>query len=764
MNEQHQTNKTIFGIEIPVFRDSTVEECAILTLHDVYGQSRELDHYDRIDTRKFLRAMSGMTIDNFSLESVKKAIANVKEKSRLHRIIYQFIIRFEKHYAGPDEEAFRSILPYIKKKQRMSRKIFGPDVTSFEVITYTCCYGKTYFYILRTENELLRDLFKQQYTKTGFITNPTPTQTRTDLLIKILERNMNPPGTGGKPFSVGGLFRIMDNIKDLFLKGKIDANDKRDLISETMRFYRYCLGKNLVEAEAPLTNLSLIGSKGTTQFFLSGGYISREKTYIFRNHEQKRTGHVITIDIDNPFIRTAIGQLLLSGKVATEEYHACRDTFVDSLGDYADTIRSNEDWNEATLFHQVNYYRRLYEGKKQRTYALSFIKTFYLTVNNLTNGGFFRKARTLTYRSLSSHQFIVYCDMGYEFRPYSDYEVVTEGKRIVFIVKGLNKKMRKYGKVDCISVDFSEITNDYYRNIAWRAITSKEERLYRTQFRHTLRHLLGYLAKLKRKDGWWTPDFKTFSFYDALATAAFFLDRSESIHTYNNWMFNTRDFLRWAENTRHLAVEKVAYDILSNMKIVKATTNTPIVPDKHLDTIMAYFANRAKDDTNYAQALILLNLISLTPLRIGHACSLLEEELVYDTETESYFVHSTSKTTNGDETTTVLGRHADRFIRKALSLSREIGLQRLSICVQRQIPDLETAPLRKIPRQSQRRLRTAALHIQKHQSNIHDSCLRRSQQGGVPERIRPKGTLLPPECRDDAGTLCEPLRGLRCAG
>ena len=70
------------------------------------------------------------------------------------------------------------------------------------------------------------------------------------------------------------------------------------------------------------------------------------------------------------------------------------------------------------LPHQVNFYRKLYEGQKKRTCALSFIKALYLSIDRQTNGAFFRKCFALTYGLLTSRRFVIYCDEDYRFMPF----------------------------------------------------------------------------------------------------------------------------------------------------------------------------------------------------------------------------------------------------------------------------------------------------------------------------------------------------------
>ena len=661
---------------IPVFRDKKMESCAILAIQDIYGPSQTWDKVARMHARKFARTVYDLTPESLSLASLKDALAGIDPKGALNRIAYRFLVRMQKDYRAPDAKAFREIMPVLKKKSRTYRILFSPDVASFEDVTFNAYYNRTDFYVIHAADRELKGLLRRFYMRQGFSTSNKPSQDSIDFLAALLEHGLaGKPIPEGKCIPVSCFFNALDRLAALQKEGRLDEDERKEAVGDLIRFFRYCIEtERRIEAAAPFTDLSVFKREAMVRFCLYE-YKSRETTFVFRRRGQAKEPFPVTVDIENPVIRAAVGHTLLSGTVSYEEYLACRDTFADSLGDAEGAIRSYADWTEWTLFRQVDYYRKMYRGQKYRTYALSFVKAFYLSVNAQTNGEFFRRAKTLTYGLLVSKRFVNYCELGFEFRPYSDYEPVTEGKRVVFIVRGFNEKMKKYQKDDYIAIDLSSIRDDFYRSLAWRAITSKEGRLYRNQFPYTLRHLLGYLPLLKKKEGWWTPDPQVFSIYDALATAVFFERKAASPVMYNNWMQNVRDFLRWAEDTRRLRVDKTAFDLLNNMKTPTIQSNTPVVPPGELDTILTYFLQRAHEDTDHAQALILLNLTIITPLRIGHSCSLLQEELVRDEATDSIVVNSTGKTTFGEPVRLVLGRIAGQFIKKALAINAQVGLQ-----------------------------------------------------------------------------------------
>ncbi len=664
--------------DMPPFLDQKVETAALLAAEDVYGSPEKWGKSIRIYVRKFFHAVYDLPAEGVSLASLKDIIDryDTAGNGRLNRIFFRFLVRLERHYAAPDAEAFHDAVRILKKREMSYVVAFDPDVKTFDDIAYNSYYGRTDFYVVRASDKALKVLLRRFIIQNVFTSGLKPSQVRFDRLASIMAESL----CGGRyavgcPIGVGTLFRAVDTTADLRDAGEINDREYLETVGDIVRFFRHCHNKeHVVISEAPFTDLSIL-RKGATMRFFTREYLSRETTFVFRRRGQHGATVPVTVDIGNPAVRTAVGQVLLSGTVSYEEYLLVRDTFADSLGDIADSIRSYADWSEKALFQQVSYYRRLYEGQKRRTYALSFLKAFYLNVGVQTNGAFFRRAQTLTYGLLTSKRFVLYCDQGYVFRPYSEFDSVDEGRRIVFIVKGFNERMRKFLKEDYISVDLTEISDDFYRGLAWQAITSTAHRLYRAQFAGTLRILLRYLTAVKRKDGWPTPDRTRFSFHDALATITLFHGRSSNPSAYNNWIQNVRDFLRWAEDTRRLGVDEAAFEIITQINEPTMKKRTPqVIPPEHMDALLSHFARKSQDSTDHAQALILLNIIGTTPLRIGHACSLVRDEVIRDPVNGSYSVYSTSKTTGGDPVKIIIGRYAGLFIGKALDIAGVIGL------------------------------------------------------------------------------------------
>ena len=662
------------------FSDAIVRQAAISGVTSCFGPFESWDKAARKDSRKFMSAICPFTPRTLSLASLKAALKEQKDEHRLHRIAYHFLVAFRNDYIAADSLEFREVFWILMRSGRAYRILFNDDARSFRNVVYCRYYCQSFFYIVRTRNNYLLSLFRRYIRDRRWSVNTKPTRKSLDRFLSFVEDVANSVRVKS------ALFFDQEFFFTLIDRAYESGENKNFLIRAIIHFYRFGIwSEGFPFVGDPISDKRLLNSCETVTFFLDE-YTDRRKVCVFKARGRGHEGTLVNIDTDNPYLRAALRSLLLSGKVSQEEFRACKKTFIDSYGRLSYNIGSpDHPFDEEAFMTQVEYYRRLYyDDIKNRSVALSFIKAFYFEVNKLMDGAFFRNTRTITYSIFSSNMFIVYLDLGFEFRVYSEFDRVTEGKRILFVVRDFNKTSRKMLKEDHIIVDYSAIRNPFYRSLAWRATTSMKGYLSFRAFHRTLRLALPYLVSVKRSSRYPTPALEVFSVWDALMLIDYLEKKSDCVITYNDRIRNFRKFLRWAKMTKAMIVDDIVLDeIIVIKKHPVIPTNTPILSDGEITSLARYFAERASEDPQYGQMFILFNLLVITPLRIGHLCSLLQEELVYEDKLGSYVVRSTSKSTKGGIGEIVLGGLADALVRKALEISEKVG----SGCVHKSIRD-----------------------------------------------------------------------------
>ncbi len=659
------------------FADGVIEYAVWSAIIQILGKPNTWNKYNRLLARRFLKAMQNVTVESLSFQELKDCLDTQPDTWRLHRVLWTFLCKIKRFYHAYDEVAFRELVGRLERAGDSYSILFDVDVHSFADVAYCDYYKQHNYFIIRTQNDILKKMYRDALMYSSWSFGPKPTQGRLDNLFRLIDDvAINHPIERLEDFDIWFLYDLMDELKDRENVGRLNQESRHAAIRDILHLYRYCIrNKKSVMPWGMIDVPEILCSPSAVKFFATE-YVNREVTYVFNpRYGSPHSGVLVTLDIENIALRSVYAHFLHNRKVSKYEYWRCKDTLVKSLGRYANNVGlPGHPFDEVTFRYQIDFYRRLYKPDNHRSEAIAFVKGFYLSINEQSNGSFFRNAETLTYRLLTSNRFVSYCDEGYVFRRYSPFDRVKEGKKIVFLVFGMNRHRKHLLSEDHIAVDLSGIKDIDYRNIAWRAVTSTTERLCRPSFRGVMCESLTFLSRLKSSENYRFPQRNIITAWDAMFISEYYKGKCETVSSYNNAMMDLRSFMRWARDSKALTIDVGVFKVIGSRKTFKKPTNTPVVSDEELTALTCYFAKRARQSTLYGQALILLNLCIITPLRIGHSCSLLHSELSYDEHMGSFFVTSTSKGTRGGVSEIVLGGRADEFIKKAKSLSLKIGM------------------------------------------------------------------------------------------
>ena len=660
-----------FAISSVRFEDPVIERATWQAVVRVYGKDWQETKAYRHEVSLFIKVVCSFTVSSLSLGSLKERLVLVPSHCRLHSVAFWLLANLRDSYQADDAAAFRELLPLWLRRQKAHSIMFDDAVKSFWDLAFCQYYEHGFFCVIRASEPFLVPIFRRYVNENEWKCSDKPTQKSFDQFFVFVEQRVVHRGiTTVQGFDQSLLFDLIDSAVDY-------REAREDLIRETVRFFRFGinrLGFCLTNSAGPLTTSKVLMNPKTVTFFLCE-YVDRQHTVEFHSRHASQQYFLVTLNLENEYLNYMYGSLLTSGTVSRDEYNACSKTLESSLGEFVGIDgRLDNTFSEGSLLAQMDFYRELYSDSKRRTEAIAFVKAFYIMIDAVMNGAFFRSAKTITYGLLTTRRFVSYFDEGYVFREYNPYDSVTSGDRIVFILHGFNRQSRSLLKEDYVSIDYSCVKNPFYKSLAWRITTSTRVRLIRRTLPCTLRLLLNKLLFFKSSAGYPTPALDVFSVWDAIFIADFLTGLSENEHTYNSYILNIRDFLRWAKASNSMKVDDACFLVLRNKRRTSLPTNRPILSDDEIATLTKYFVERGKVDTLYNQVLILFHLCILTPIRIGHACSIVKDELVYNAKLGSYILTSNSKSTGGGIGEIVLGGKADELIRKALRISESVGL------------------------------------------------------------------------------------------
>lgn len=646
---------------------------ALEALNRVFCPQVKMISWTRRTVLGFLNIVKDYTPETLSLASLKAAISRSALEYRPHHLAYVFLLLVKDEYCADDAEEFREVLVVLETRKLPYKIVFRMDVNSFRDLAFLVFNKKYYFYVIKTKSLSLKLLFRRVLINSVWKYNYYFNQSCLDKFLDYLDEAAGHALADPSEITVSLFFDVMDLINRKAEEGLISKDWRRCAVFGLFYLYRFCIRhEGFILPEQPLMDLDVI-FKNKTVYFFNESYVCREN--IVDVYLRKRKSALLqNIEISNPVVRSVYVVFLQSGRIDENEFYIGNRIFVSSLGKHLDTIGVTENWNGSILLEQIRYCLDLYKSNtnaKKRVTA--FVKKFYLFLDEQSGGEFFRNTPYLSYNLFVSPQFVSLIEQGFEFKVWSPYDTVDGGKKIVFIVKDFHKKSRRICKDDYISVDLSMIRNSFYRSMAWKFIMSEPKRLIDASCRVILKCFLMELYEIKRQKGWITADLYLFSIYDALAIQTYLKKKYKNELSYQNSVSIVRVFLRWADGTDEMIVNDYVFNILKDKYVNPGPTNTRIVKDEEFTAIYSWLLEKAKDDTRYAQAFILMNLCVLTPIRISHACSLHQEELIFDDKLNSYVVHSNSKGTRGNISDIVLGEKANLFIKKAIAICGQVG-------------------------------------------------------------------------------------------
>ena len=641
------------------FADDNIREAALLALEDVLGTYPGWGKPARIIAGKFLRSVSALTPSLLSLASLKEAIRKQNDYTRLHHIAYRFLVFAESSYIAPDKIYYDDVMPKLAFGNGVYRKLFSDDVKSFEYIARCPYYNRGFYVILRTDHLFLLPIFRDYIVHCKWTYPGKPTQEQFDHLITFLADSI-PTDMIPEGMNQGMFFSLIDKAK---------AQEDTFLIHEIVRFFRYGIyHKGFSFDNGPLKPFLL--SRPQTITFFTQYYVSREKVALYPGYSTTPRARLLLINTDNKHLRDAIISFIEKGPFCADVLKSVNRTFIDSFGEMESTIGTDKmPFGENTLFQQVNYYRNLYkDNTKYLNYAITAIKSFYLHVDKITNGVFFKNAYTLTYSLLISQCFLRYCSEGFSFRRYSPYEIIDSNIKTVFIISNGHIANKEYLPEDYVAIDLSRINSQFYRGLAWRYTTSNLKHLCNKQFRVNVFRFLEDLFNLKDSPQYSTPALNVFTLWDAMLIMENYKAEYKKENSINSIVTSIRSFMRWAEASKSMEVDPTAYKVIHKVSTGNIPTNTRTLTDEETEILFRFFNEKSKTSESGARWFIILNLSLLTPLRIRDICKMRISELNYSEELCSYMIITGVKGTHGDKHPFVLGEQATKLIRKAMDI------------------------------------------------------------------------------------------------
>lgn len=449
---------------------------------------------------------------------------------------------------------------------------------------------------------------------------------------------------------------------------------KRNVIYLAIAVIRYCISKRpSFCALAPLL-VDIIKSKEFATFILQEwdgyGFVGVTRT---TGTKEPRT-LIREFHFRNPALGKLYCEYYQSGfaTVRAVEFKRYGDQFEDSLGDMAQTIKSYAQFSEATLFQQVNYFRKMYlMDPKLGRQALRHIVGFYRYVVDTEEGCHIFDKGNFSPNLLKSMTVIQYLADGWDaisFRSIGDYEIRA---KLIVVFKDVRGLGTRFVDGDAVAVDLSEIDSDFYRNLLWRYFRVKKGIILNPSNISQLANALHIVEVLKRKK---ENDFRIIRNTDTQQILANTIERDITDRTIIGIMSLVRNFFEWAISRNYLEAES---DITLNILHYRAdgvfTARTELaVPREHVIRILGRLAMEAQQSHRGLLVYTIVTMLATTPFRPSQICAIVTQNIRMYQEKGVCVIDGVTKTSSGDKSKCIISPDTYQLLQDVVKKTAEI--------------------------------------------------------------------------------------------
>ena len=241
--------------------------------------------------------------------------------------------------------------------------------------------------------------------------------------------------------------------------------------------------------------------------------------------------------------------------------------FEKSLADIAPTIRTYTDFTDTTFWAQAEYYKLHPDlTDKERNICLRLLTQFYrYLVNEHTDHHYFGNSLHLSEALLFSRAFITQIEQGFYVVPFDQNADYHNRKRMIFLLRGYSSLSTKIKDDDFMSLDFSVIKSDFYRNELFKYYVSIPSATVVTLAGQMgyMRDALAMLEDVKAQRNYPNPDPKYMNNQEALLIRSYYSDESVKLATRNNKIGSIRRFLMWErDENKAISFDDMFFDYL----------------------------------------------------------------------------------------------------------------------------------------------------------------------------------------------------------
>ena len=309
--------------------------------------------------------------------------------------------------------------------------------------------------------------------------------------------------------------------------------------------------------------------------------------------------------------------------------HAWVD-FERSLGEVADAIRSEADFDASTFLRQAEWIRLEMQGcpesrREELKLLCAFIPPFYRYVEKKLGRPVFAEGAVVTPVLLSTTGmskflrggalFTVWSGAGMRYVPGRDYYVVS--------CHGMDGISSRMSRVDFVTVDLSPVP-ERFKEMVFRYEMSTPRRvvsLHNCAMTKTIMRLLDEYVGMKAVEGYPNPDLRVMTDLEMDHMREFIVTAYPNATTANTFIGLFRDFVQWAIAERYVK-GSIKHLLALHAAKEPGKGRQEAISAPHFVMLMKRAEEQSTVDTFHACCYVALRLFILTDLRVSELCGL----------------------------------------------------------------------------------------------------------------------------------------------
>lgn len=357
------------------------------------------------------------------------------------------------------------------------------------------------------------------------------------------------------------------------------------------------------------------------------------------------------------------------------------NSFIDSLGDYAESVDGVSGYSESTLLYQASFFRERIKDTEDLKFSMQLLVDFYrFLVRTNVDAGYFNNASRITNRLLTNKRLSYYLANGWDFIPFSPAARYDGQEKFLFVLHGFDKHSSRLTHDDYKPIFIGAIKEPFFRQLYFEYMTSSYIHYGECESIHVgcVADLINAISNIKKSQLSTNQDLAHFTVYEGklirrlidssrnkVATSANVKGANITLGTKNNRLGFMRRWFQWAEGRGYMTFDRTFFDEFTQFE-EPVKKNAKPVPDEVLTPLFALAKN--KGETNYLHRLFYLamTMILQTHFRPSDVLSLKASNISLAQSQGVYIIRHKTKTSGPDMQVDPLTKYDFDILKEAI--------------------------------------------------------------------------------------------------